>query len=345
MFDNKPYLIAEAGVNHENNLETAFAMIDAAKAAGADAVKFQSYKAEKLASKKSPAYWDTTKEKTQSQYDLFKRHDKFGFKEYEKLALHCRKTGIDFSSTPFDEGFVDFLSDFVSFFKIASADIDNELLFNAIAKYGKPVVLSTGACTISEVWKAIERLSELGIKDITVMHCVLSYPTDFSDANLSVIKTFKDIFPGYRIGYSDHTLPDQNMIVLTSAYLLGAAVIEKHFTMDKTLPGNDHYHAMDPSDIVTFKSNIELIHKILGNRQKKILESEQASRMQARRSIHTNCNIKKGKEFSYENLTLKRPGTGLPVDFLERIIGNRSSQDIAEDTMLNLGMINFLGPR
>ena len=336
-----PYLIAEIGVNHENDLNIAYEMIEEAKNAGANAVKFQSYSAETLASRKSPAYWDMAKEATSTQFELFKKYDKFGVAEYKKLLKHCEKIGIEFCSTPFDEEYVDFIGQNAPFFKIASADINNYPLLKQIAVYNKPVLLSTGASKISEIYRAVELFEEEGVKNITIMHCTLSYPTAYPDANLLVIEKFRQLFPGYRIGYSDHTEPDKRMLVLTTAYLYGAEVIEKHFTLDKTLPGNDHYHAMDPDDIRIFRENIEMVNNIKGSGNKELLASEKEARKHARRSIYSRKNIEKGELLSEDNLVLKRPGTGLTPEYLNLVTGNTAAEDIAEDVEIRLGMVRF----
>ncbi|MCD6513508.1 MAG: N-acetylneuraminate synthase family protein [Candidatus Odinarchaeota archaeon] len=310
-------------------------MIRQAAEAGADAIKFQTYKAETLASRYSPAYWDTRKEPTKSQYELFKKYDKFGEEEYEELARYARKHGIYFLSTPFDERAVDFLYDLVPAYKIASADITNIPFIKYIARKGKPIFLSTGASTIGEIEKAIRAIEEEGNEDIVLLHCILNYPTRYEDANLLMIKHLQKVFPKYLVGYSDHTLPDESMIVLTTAYLLGARVIEKHFTFDKTLPGNDHYHAMDFHDLKRFVENIKIVRKILGKEYKNFIESEIPARRYARRSLVATRDIPKGTVLTREMLTAKRPGTGISPEFLNIVIGKKAKRDIKEDEILN----------
>ena len=269
---NKPYVIAEAGVNFYDTaklrgvtpLEEAMHYVDKAKEAGIDAIKFQSYKANTIASKNSPAYWDTTKETTQSQYELFTKFDSFGEEEYRALYEHCKKVGIDFMSTPFDYASADYLDDMVDIYKISSSDLSNLPFITHIAKKGKPIYLSVGASYLSEVEQAVRTIRETGNNQIALLHCVLSYPCKNEDANLRIISTLKRIFPDITIGYSDHTLPDDTMTILTTAYLLGAEIIEKHFTLDKSLPGNDHYHAGDPEDFRKAISNFRLVNTVLG---------------------------------------------------------------------------------
>ena len=242
---DRPYVIAEIGVNHEGSLATAKLLIESAKRGGADAAKFQTYKAGLIASKFSPSYWDTSKEPTTSQYELFTKYDSFGEAEYKELAMHCKKHDIEFVSTPFDLGAVDMLNPLVRFFKIASADITNPPLLKKVAATGKPVILSTGASNIGEIDAALAILHSAGAKEICLMHCILNYPTRNENAHLGMLDDLRNRYPELLLGYSDHTLPNEQMTSLIAAHLLGAVVLEKHFTLDKTLPGNDHYHAMD----------------------------------------------------------------------------------------------------
>lgn len=273
---NKPYLIAEMGVNFYDTakslniepIEAAKLYIDKAAEAGVDCAKFQSYKANTIVSKNSPAYWDTTKEPTKTQYELFLKHDSFGEKEYRELCDYTHEKGLDFTSTPFDYASVDYLEDMVDFYKISSSDLSNIPFIRYIGSKGKPVYISVGAAYLSEVDEAIRNLKEVGCKEIVIFHCVLSYPTDPKDANLRVIETLKKNFPDVKVGFSDHVAPDEGMITLATAYLLGAEVIEKHFTLDKTLPGNDHYHAGDPEDFRKAIANFKLIDSILGSAEK-----------------------------------------------------------------------------
>ncbi|MGQ4832786.1 MAG: N-acetylneuraminate synthase family protein [Candidatus Asgardarchaeia archaeon] len=332
--ESEPFIIAEIGVNHENDIEKAKLMIRQAADAGADAVKFQTYKAETLASKYSPAYWDTSKESTPSQYALFKKYDKFGEDEYRELAKYAKSHGVYFLSTPFDEQAVDFLYDLVPAYKIASADITNMPFIKYIAKKGKPILLSTGASTIGEIEKAVNTIKSEGNNQIALLHCILNYPTPYENANLLMIRHLKNVFPQYVIGYSDHTIPDEAMLVLTTAYLLGARVIEKHFTFDKSLPGNDHYHSMDYHDLKRFVENIKLIRTILGKEYKEYIESEIPARKYARRSLVATRDIPEGTIIERDMITAKRPGTGISPEFLEIVIGKKAKRNIKEDQIL-----------
>lgn len=332
--DFRPYIIAEIGVNHGGSLEKAKDLIRLAKEGGADAAKFQSYKAETLASRNSPAYWDTSKEQTLSQHELFKKYDAFGEKEYIELANHCGRMGIDFVSTPFDDAAVELLCPLVPFFKIASADITNVPLLRKVARKGKPVVLSTGASTLAEIDMALEELRNNGCDEIALLHCVLNYPTTFENANLGMISGLERTYPELVIGYSDHTLPDQMMLVLTAAYLLGARIIEKHFTHDKTLPGNDHYHAMDIHDLKLFRQNVEKLNVLIGSSHKRPIPSEAQSRLHARRSIVLRQDLPKDTAITEEMIICKRPSYGISPIHWDQVLGRRVAKDLKEDSIL-----------
>lgn len=342
-----PYIIAEAGVNFYDTakqrgvspLEEALHYIDKAKAAGIDAIKFQSYKANTIVSRNSPAYWDITKETTKTQYELFQKYDYFGEKEYRCLCEHCRKRGIAFLSTPFDYNSADFLCDMVDTYKISSSDLSNLPFIRHIARKGKPIYLSVGASWLYEVERAVHVMEEEGCPEIALLHCVLSYPCKNEDANLNNIKTLKRLFPQYRIGYSDHTLPDHITTTLTTAFLLGAEIIEKHFTLDKSLPGNDHYHAGDPDDFKKMIENFRIVHTILGQEGKTVFPCEQIPRREARRSLVLTRDMKKGEIISEQDLMAKRPGTGISPMDQDIVVGRRILADYPEDTILTWDMI------
>ena len=344
---NKPYIIAEIGVNYYDTakelgitpLEAAKLYIDKAKEAGIDCAKFQTYKANTIVSKNSPAYWDTTKEPTKSQYELFLKFDSFGEEEYRELSRYSHEKGIDFTSTPFDYKSADYLCDMVDFYKISSSDLSNIPFIKHIGKKGKPVYISAGASYLSEVDEALRALQSVGCKDIVLMHCVLSYPTIPDNANLSIISTLKRIYPDIRIGYSDHVAPDENMVTLSMAYLLGAEVIEKHFTLNKTLVGNDHYHAGDPEDFKKAIANFELMQRLVGNPEKTVLDCEQIPRREARRSLVLTRDIKEGETIGEEDIMAKRPGTGISPIYSDIVIGRKAKIDLPEDTILTWDMV------
>ncbi len=317
------YIIAEVGVNHEGDLETAYKLIDAAKDGGADAVKFQTYKAESIAATDAVAYWDKNEESTESQFELFKKYDSFGKHEYRKLYEYCASKDIHFSSTPFDLEAVEWLDDLVPFFKVASADITNFPLLRAVGRKGKPVLLSTGASSLSEIKKALFELEKSGAEEICLMHCILNYPTEPANANLRMIQGLKKAFPRYTIGYSDHTRPDENMLTLTIAAELGAQVIEKHFSLDKSLPGNDHYHSMDKQDLKLFIRNLNYLNLIHGVEDKNFLDSEVPARENARRSLHYGRDVESGEVINESDLISLRPATGISPDQIDNFVGKR----------------------
>lgn len=343
----KPYVIAEIGVNFYDTaralgispLEAAKLYISKAAEAGIDCAKFQSYKASTIVSKNSPAYWDTSKEPTQTQYELFLKHDSFGECEYRELCDYAHAKGMDFTSTPFDYASADYLESMVDFYKISSSDLSNLPFIRYIGAKGKPVYISVGAAYISEVDMAVRALKDVGCKDIVLFHCVLSYPTNPKDANLKIIETLKRDFPDVRVGFSDHVAPDETMMTLATAYLLGAEVIEKHFTLDKTLPGNDHYHAGDPEDFKKAISNFRWIDSILGSGEKTVLECEIIPRREARRSLVLTRSMKKGEVIGQEDVMAKRPGTGISPLFVEIVVGRSVVMDLEEDTILTWDMI------
>ncbi|WMN48317.1 N-acetylneuraminate synthase family protein [Vibrio alginolyticus] len=344
---DKPYLIAEVGVNFFDTaksldispMEAAKLYIKEAKVNGANAVKFQSYKADTIVSKNSPAYWDLSKESTPTQHGLFQKHDSFNREDYQELCDYSREIGIDFMSTPFDYASADYLFDMIDIYKISSSDLSNTPFIEYIAKKGKPVYLSTGAAYISEIEKAVRVIMDAGCKDLCVMHCVLSYPTKNEDANLGMIKHLKAIFPELKIGYSDHTLPDPSMTILTASYMLGATVIEKHFTLDKSLSGNDHYHAMDSNDLKTVSDNFKLLSEVYGSESKTVLPCELVPRREARRSLVLTKGLKKGEVILPELLMTKRPGTGISPDYINIVVGRVVNQNLDEDTVLTWDMI------
>lgn len=343
----KPYVIAEAGVNFYDTacvenippFDAAKKYIKAAKDAGVDAVKFQSYKADTIASKNSPAYWDLLQEPTPTQHQLFLKFDNFSEQEYIALCAYCKELGVDFMSTPFDYISADYLEPLVDIYKISSSDLSNLPFIRYIAKKSKPIALSVGASYLSEVEEAVRAIKDEGGEIHCIMHCVLSYPTKYENANLRVINTLKHVFPGITIGYSDHTMPDSTMTVLSAAYLLGADVLEKHFTLDKTLLGNDHYHAGDPSDFRRATENFKLINTVLGSDEKTVYPCEETPRREARRSLVALRNIRAGEIICEKNLIAKRPGSGISPRHLDIVIGRAAKQDIAEDTILTWDML------
>ena len=328
----KPYVIAEAGVNHEGSMDTARRLIDEAAEAGAQAIKFQTYKAATLASKNSPAYWDTSKEPTQSQYELFCKHDTFWKSEFEALRRHCDSAGIAFLSTPFDVESAVFLNELMDVYKISSSDITNKPFIEFLCGFGKPIILSTGASFLHEIIEAVTWIEAKG-NPLALLHCVLNYPTEDRNAGLGMIVELRHHFPQHCIGYSDHTLPG-DMKVLEIATLLGARILEKHFTHDKSLPGNDHYHAMDMDDLKRFWSNMERALALVGPLKISALASEEPARRNARRSLVAARPVRAGARIARDDLTWKRPAHGISPRDIEAVLGMSARVDLAEDTVL-----------
>ncbi len=333
-----PYIIAEIGVNHEGDMALAKRQVEQAQAGGADAVKFQTYKAETLASRHSPAYWDTRKEPTRSQYELFKRHDAFWREEMAELKAHCDGLGIDFISTPFDTESAGFLDPLMEVYKISSSDLTNKPFIDHLCGYGKPIILSTGASDLHEVQEAVSWIQAHG-NPLALLHCVLNYPTAEPDANLGMILGLRQAFPDLAIGYSDH-VPPGDMQVCASAVLLGACIIEKHFTHDKHLPGNDHYHAMDERDLALLRGHIERQLKLCGGFRVQALPGEAPARAHARRSLVAARDIAAGSRVEAADLTWKRPAHGIAPKHYDELIGRQARQNIAEDTPLQWNMFD-----
>lgn len=334
---HRPYIIAEAGVNHEGSIDIAKKLIQEAKEGGADAIKFQTYKAETLASKNSPSYWDTSKESSISQFKLFKKHDKFWKKEFIELKNFCDKVDIEFMSTPFDIESSIFLNSLMDVFKISSSDITNKPFIEHICEFGKPIILSTGASNLHEIEEAVSWIESKG-NPLALLHCTLNYPTDDINANLGMIIGLKEKFPDKLIGYSDHTLP-KDMKVLEIATILGATIIEKHFTHDKSIQGNDHYHAMDKNDLIIFNHKIEKVIEILGSFKVQNTKSQDLARTNARRSLVAIKSIPKGKTIEIDDLTYKRPAFGISPKYISEVIGKKAKENIAEDDILQWGLV------
>ena len=335
---NSPYVVAEAGVNHEGSMDLAKRLIDEASEGGAQAIKFQTYRADTIASKDSPYYWDLAKEPTRSQHELFQKYDKFWKKEFEQLAKHCETANIEFMSTPFDVESAKFLNDLMPVFKISSSDITNLPFIDFMCDFNKPIILSTGASYLWEIQEAVELIENKG-NELCLMHCVLNYPTTNENANIAMIKDLSNHFPNSTTGYSDHTLPE-SMDTCLYAWLLGAKIIEKHFTHDKSLPGNDHYHAMDKEDLKLFWTKVKHAEFLLGQEKITSLPSEEPARRNARRSLVASCDIPVGTKINYNHLTWKRPAHGISPREINNVIGKTALFNINADSVLKWKMFN-----
>lgn len=344
-------LIAEIGVNyydvaiklHISLMDAAKFMILSACNSGVQAVKFQTYKAESLVVENSPSYWDRTEEPAKSQFELFHKFDRFGADEYRELAAFCERIGIEFCSTPFDLVSADYLDPLMNVYKISSSDLSNLPFIAYIAKKGKPVLLSVGASNSEEIHAAVKTIRHYNDKDLVLLHCVLEYPTPYEHACLAKITALHEAFPDAYIGYSDHTKPDDSADVIKSAYLLGAQLVEKHFTTDKALRGNDHYHAMDPHDAERILQSIAFMDMLKGKGSLKSMPGEAAARRNARRSLVAACNIEAGETVTEEMLTWKRPGTGISPSEINVVVGCKARRKISADEIMQWDMLERNG--
>ena len=330
----KVYIIAEAGDNHNGDFNTALKLVDVAKRAGADCVKFQTFVTEEIISKyaEMAEYQKKNTGKEESQFEMVKRLE-LSFDEFRKIKEYCDRVGIQFLSTPFDLKSVDFLNELgVPFFKIPSGEITNYPYLIKIAHTGKPVVMSTGMCEPDEILAAINVLEKNGSGEITLLHCNTEYPTPLKDVNLYAMRTMKKMF-GKKVGYSDHT---KGIEVPVAAVALGACVIEKHFTLDKNMPGPDHKASLEPDELGRMVKNIRNIEIALGDGVKRVSESERKNIAIARKSIVARRNIQEGEILTEENLAIKRPGTGInPMQWME-VLGTRAVRDFNEDELIEI---------
>ncbi|HEY7696812.1 MAG TPA: N-acetylneuraminate synthase family protein [Vicinamibacteria bacterium] len=332
------FVIAEAGVNHNGDLELGRTLIREAASAGADAIKFQSYKAEKISTRTAPRYWVEPDDPKGSQYDSFKKLDSFGPDEHRELFRYAKERGILCFSAPFDDEAVDMLDELgAPGFKIASADLTDHPLLEKAASKGKPVILSTGLATIAEIGEAVEVVRRAGNDQLVLLHCTLQYPCAPENANLRMMLHMKAAFPDVPVGISDHTL---GIAVPQAAVALGAVAVEKHYTIDKTLPGNrDHYLSVDPRDLKEMVANIRTIEKAMGRYLKGPVEAESQAYKFARRSIVSKKAIARGTSITRDMLTFKRPGTGIYPKHVDVVVGRTAKVDIPEDTVLDWSMI------
>ena len=327
------YIIAEVGVNHNGSLDIAKELAEAAKEAGADCVKFQTFKAEKLVSRsaRKAAYQEgTTGEGTQA--DMLKQLE-LSYDAFRELKAHCDRIGIRFLSTPFDPDSIAFLDTMdMPFWKVPSGEVTNAPYLAAIGKTGKPVVLSTGMCTLEEVGAAIRVLRENGSGEIRLLQCNTEYPTPFEDVNLRAMATMREVF-GLETGYSDHTRGIEAPI---AAAALGAGIIEKHFTLDRNMEGPDHKASLEPGELAAMVRAIRHIELALGTGVKTPSPSEQKNIAAARKSLVAARAIRQGETLTAENLAVKRPGTGVSPMRWDEVIGTKAIRDFEEDELIEL---------
>lgn len=322
-------IIAEAGVNHNGSLELAKKMIEKAAEAGADYIKFQTFIPEKLVSKFAQKA-DYQKKTTGNQETQLKMLEKLALSQenFAELKAYCKEFGIGFLSTPFDLESLAFLEKLdMDFWKIPSGEITNYPYLVEIAKTGRKIVMSTGMCELEEIEQAICVLEEHGASDVILLHCNTEYPTPFEDVNLLAMKQMREIF-GKDVGYSDHTV---GIEIPIAAAALGATVIEKHFTLDKTMDGPDHRASLEPQELEEMVKAVRHIERSLGDGRKRRMPSEEKNCEVVRKSIVAKCPIHKGEVFSEENLTVKRPGGGISPMRWEEVLGTKALQDYKMD--------------
>ncbi len=328
------FFIAEAGVNHNGQIELGRQLVDASAAAGADAVKFQTFVTENLSTRKAPKstyHIETTgDDKRQTWFELLKTQE-MSRQMHVELIAHCRAKGIMFLSTPYDFESADLLFELgVPAFKMASTDTSNLPLIRHIAKMKRPLILSTAMCEQGEVEQAVAAARGEGLAEIVVLQCTGNYPSALKDSNLRVIPTFRRAL-NCLIGYSDHTV---EMINPVAAVALGACVYEKHFTLDKSLPGPDHRLSLDPKELTETIRVIRQTEAALGAAEKRVLPAEQENRQKLRKSLVAATSLRKGETLTREMVAIKRPATGIAPTELERFLGRRLAEDVSEDTVL-----------
>ena len=328
------YIIAEAGVNHNGEIQIARKMIEVAKESGVDAIKFQTFQAEKLvtARTKKAEYQEKTTGKAESQLEMLKKLQ-LTQDEFIELKTYCNLIGIEFLSTPFDLESLDFLHENgLKRWKIPSGEINNLPYLIKIAKTERSVILSTGMATLEEVEIAIGVLKKYGTPEISLLHCTTEYPTPYEDVNLMAMLTMKNKF-NMPIGYSDHTM---GIEIPVAAVAMGATIVEKHFTLDRTMEGPDHQASLEPNELKNLVKMIRHVEKALGDGIKQPAESEKKNIKIARKSIVARRYIKQGELYTEDNLTVKRPGIGLSPMLWFEVLGTRASRDFEEDELIEV---------
>ncbi len=330
----KVFVIAEAGVNHNGSIEIAKRLVDKAKEAGANAIKFQTFRAEKLVTKllEKAEYQKKETEKDENQLEMLRKLE-LSYTDFIELYEYTKLKGIEFLSTPFDLESIDFLSTLgMKRWKIPSGEITNLPYLLKIAKLKMPVILSTGMSTLEEIKIAAKILRENGVNDLTILHATTEYPAPFEEVNLNAMITIKNHLH-LPIGYSDHT---KGIEIPIAAVALGAEVIEKHFTLDRNMDGPDHKASIEPDELKRMVEAIRNVEKALGDNEKKPTKSEIKNIMVVRKSIVAKKKIKKGEIFTEENLTTKRPGNGIsPMHWFD-VIGRTAKRDFAEDELIEI---------
>lgn len=330
------YVIAEAGVNHNGRLDLAKKLVDAARDAGADAVKFQTFRAEDVVVREAgmASYQEKNIGRRESQQDMLKKLE-LSYRDFKELKDYCDGEGILFLSTPHSEDAVDLLDDLVLAYKIASGDLLNIPLLRNAAKRGKPIILGTGMATLEEVKEAVNVIKGEGVDEIIALHCTTNYPCSPNEVNLRAMLTMKKELDCL-VGYSDHTTTVTTSIV---AVALGAVVIEKHFTLDKLLPGPDHRASLDPDELKKGIEGVREVEIILGSSEKKPTESEEEIMKLVRKSIVAARDIKRGTRITRDMLGIRRPGTGITPKEINNVVGRSVKRNIEKDGLISWDML------
>lgn len=332
----KTLIIAEAGVNHNGDLNLAKKLVEIASEAGADFVKFQSFKSEEVVSLDAPKakyQLENAQDKAETQFEMIKKLE-LNKNAHLELLAHCQKCGIAFLSTPFDLPSIALLDELgLEIFKIPSGEITNLPYLKAVGALRKKVILSTGMSDLGEIKAALQVLIKQGTKEshISILHANTAYPTPFEDINLLALKTLQKEFPRHKIGFSDHSL---GIACPLGAVALGASIIEKHFTLSKNLAGPDHKASLEPNELKAMVQGIRELEKAMGNGEKKRTKSEKENLKITRKSLVARCAIKKGEIFDETNLTTKRPATGISAMRYDEFLGKAANKNYAKDELI-----------
>ncbi len=329
----RTFIIAEAGVNHNGSIDLALQLVNTAKACGADAVKFQSFRADRIVTRSAAkaVYQERTTSDTETHFEMLKRLE-LSADAHRSLIHHCREVRIEFLSSPFDEESVDLLDAMgVSQFKVPSGEITNLRLLQHIARKKRAVIVSTGMATLGDVEEAVHALRAAGAPQITLLHCVTEYPAPYGEINLRAMLTLKAAF-GLPVGYSDHT---DGIEVAIGAVAMGAEVIEKHFTLDRALPGPDQRASLEPAEFKRMVAAIRNVESALGNGVKAPAPCERQNMLVARKSVVAARDLPVGHQLGAEDLTIKRPGTGIAPKFLQALVGHTLRAKVEEDEVIS----------
>lgn len=336
MVNNRTFIIAEAGVNHNGDIDIAKELIDVAAETGVDAIKFQTFRTEELVTKNAPKA-DYQKKTTGdgNQYEMLKKLE-LSYEEHLILKKYCEDIGIIFLSTPFDFKSVDLLKEInMPIYKISSGDITNIPLIKYIAKINKPIILSTGMSNLGEVEEAVGAIKQYSNNDIHILHCTSNYPTAYEDVNLNSMITLKNAFK-LPVGYSDHT---EGVEIPIAAVAMGATIIEKHITLDKKMEGPDHKVSLEPIELKKMVDSIRNIEKAFGDGIKRCSKNEEHSKIVGRKSIVARVNISKNEVITYDMLNIKRPGNGVEPKYIDNFNGKIALEDIQKDTLIKWSQV------